>query len=155
MSLKQRLDEDVKAAMRARDRDRLGTLRLITAAIKQREVDERIVLDDAQVLAVLDKMVKQRRESIAQFDAAGRTDLADKERLELGILQEFLPAALTPAEIDRLIADAITASGAQGARDMGAVMALLRPQVQGRADMSDISRRVKARLGARIRGACR
>lgn len=148
MSLKQRLDEDVKAAMRARDRDRLGTLRLITAAIKQREVDERIVLDDAQVLAVLDKMVKQRRESITQFDAAGRTDLADKERLELGILQEFLPAALTPAEIDRLIADAITASGAQGARDMGAVMALLRPQVQGRADMSDVSRRVKARLGA-------
>ena len=148
MSLKQRLDEDVKAAMRARDRDRLGTLRLITAAIKQREVDERIVLDDAQVLAVLDKMVKQRRESIAQFDAAGRTDLADKERLELGILQEFLPAALTPAEIVRLIADAITASGAQGARDMGAVMALLRPQVQGRADMSDVSRRVKARLGA-------
>jgi hypothetical protein len=148
MSLKQRLDEAVKAAMRARDRDRLGTLRLITAAIKQREVDERIVLDDAQVLAVLDKMVKQRRESIAQFDAAGRTDLADKERLELGILQEFLPAALTPAEIDRLIADAITASGAQGARDMGAVMALLRPQVQGRADMSDVSRRVKARLGA-------
>jgi uncharacterized protein YqeY len=147
MSLKQRLDEDVKAAMRARDRDRLGTLRLITAAIKQREVDERIVLDDAQVLAVLDKMVKQRRESIAQFDAAGRTDLADKERLELGILQEFLPAALTPAEIDRLIADAITASGAQSARDMGAVMALLRPQVQGRADMSDVSRRVKARLG--------
>lgn len=147
MSLKQRLDEDVKAAMRARDRDRLGTLRLITAAIKQREVDERIVLDDAQVLAVLDKMVKQRRESIAQFDAAGRTDLADKERLELGILQEFLPAALTPAEIDRLIADAIAASGAQSARDMGAVMALLRPQVQGRADMSDVSRRVKARLG--------
>jgi thiamine-monophosphate kinase len=97
MSLKQRLDEDVKAAMRARDRDRLGTLRLITAAIKQREVDERIVLDDAQVLAVLDKMVKQRRESIAQFDAAGRADLADKERFELGILQEFLPAALTPA----------------------------------------------------------
>ncbi len=147
MSLKQRLDEAVKAAMRARDRDRLGTLRLITAAIKQREVDERIVLDDAQVLAVLDKMVKQRRESISQFDAAGRTDLSDKERFELGILQEFLPAALTPAEIDRLIADAITASGAQGARDMGAVMALLRPQVQGRADMADVSRRVKARLG--------
>jgi len=147
MSLKQRLDEDVKAAMRARDRDRLGTLRLITAAIKQREVDERIVLDDAQVLAVLDKMVKQRRESISQFEAAGRTDLSDKERFELGILQEFLPAALTAAEIDRLIADAITASGAQSARDMGAVMALLRPQVQGRADMSDVSQRVKARLG--------
>jgi uncharacterized protein YqeY len=147
MSLKQRLDEDVKAAMRARDRDRLGTLRLITAAIKQREVDERIVLDDAQVLAVLDKMVKQRRESIAQFDAAGRTDLADKERAELAILQEFLPAALGEAELGQLIDEAIAASGAQSARDMGAVMALLRPKVQGRADMADVSRRVKARLG--------
>lgn len=147
MSLKQRLDEDVKAAMRARDRDRLGTLRLMTAAIKQREVDERITLDDAQVLAVIDKMVKQRRESIAQFDAAGRTDLADKERFELAILQEFLPAALGEAEIDQLIGEALAASGAQSARDMGAVMAQLRPKVQGRADMADVSRRVKARLG--------
>lgn len=133
--------------MRARDRDRLGTLRLITAAIKQREVDERITLDDAQVLAVIDKMVKQRRESIAQFDAAGRTDLADKERAELAILQEFLPAALGEAELEQLIDEAIAASGAQSARDMGAVMALLRPKVQGRADMADVSRRVKARLG--------
>lgn len=148
MSLKQRLDEDVKAAMRARDRERLGTLRLITAAIKQREVDERIVLDDAQVLAVIDKMVKQRRESITQFDAAGRTDLADKERFELAILQEFLPEALGEAEIEQLITDAIAASGAQSARDMGAVMAQLRPKVQGRADMAEVSRRVKARLGA-------
>ncbi len=147
MSLKQRLDEDVKAAMRARDRDRLGTLRLITAAIKQREVDERITLDDAQVLAVIDKMVKQRRESIAQFDAAGRTDLADKERVELAILQEFMPEALGEAEIEQLVTDAIAASGAQSARDMGAVMAQLRPKVQGRADMADVSRRVKARLG--------
>jgi uncharacterized protein YqeY len=147
MSLKQRLDEDVKAAMRARDRDRLGTLRLITAAIKQREVDERITLDDAQVLAVIDKMVKQRRESIAQFDAAARTDLADKERFELSILQEFLPAALGEAEIDLLIGEALAASGAQSARDMGAVMAHLRPKVQGRADMADVSQRVKARLG--------
>ena len=148
MSLKQRLDEDVKAAMRARDRERLGTLRLITAAIKQREVDERIVLDDAQVLAVIDKMVKQRRESITQFDAAGRTDLADKERFELAILQEFLPAALGDEEIEQLVTDAIAASGAQSARDMGTVMAQLRPKVQGRADMADVSRRVKARLGA-------
>ena len=147
MSLKERITEDMKAAMRASAKERLSTIRMVQAAIKQREVDERIVLDDAQVLAVLDKMAKQRRESIAQFDAAGRTDLSDKERFELGILQEFLPAALTAAEIDRLIADAITASGAQGARDMGAVMALLRPQVQGRADMSDVSQRVKARLG--------
>ncbi|MGE0811214.1 MAG: GatB/YqeY domain-containing protein [Immundisolibacter sp.] len=148
MSLKQRLDEDVKAAMRARDRERLGTLRLITAAIKQREVDERIVLDDAQVLAVIDKMVKQRRESITQFDAAGRTDLADKERVELAILQEFMPEALGEAEIEQLVTDAIAASGAQSARDMGTVMAQLRPKVQGRADMADVSRRVKARLGA-------
>ena len=133
--------------MRARDRDRLGTLRLITAAIKQREVDERITLDDAQVLAVIDKMVKQRRDSITQFDAAGRTDLADKERAELAILQEFLPAALGEAELEQLIDEAIAASGAQSARDMGAVMALLRPKVQGRADMADVSRRVKARLG--------
>jgi hypothetical protein len=145
--LKQRLDDEVKAAMRARDRERLGTLRLITAAIKQREVDERITLDDAQVLAVIDKMVKQRRESIAQFDAAGRTDLSDKERLELAILQEFLPAALGEAEIEQLVTDAIAACGAQSARDMGAVMAQLRPKVQGRADMADVSRRVKARLG--------
>lgn len=147
MSLKQRLDDEVKAAMRARERDRLGTLRLVTAAIKQREVDERITLDDAQVLAVMDKMVKQRRESIAQFDAAGRTDLADKERAELAILQEFLPAALGEAQIEQLIAEAVAASGAQSARDMGAVMALLRPNVQGRADMADVSRRVKAHLG--------
>ena len=133
--------------MRARDRDRLGTLRLITAAIKQREVDERITLDDAQVLAVIDKMVKQRRESIAQFDAAGRTDLADKERAELAILQEFLPTPLGEDELGQLIDEAIAASGAQSARDMGAVIALLRPKVQGRADMADVSRRVKARLG--------
>ena len=147
MTLKERITEDMKTAMRSGEKDRLAVIRLLQAAIKQIEVDERIVLDDAQVLAVLDRMVKQRRESISQFDAAGRTDLSDKERFELGILQEFLPAALSPAEIDRLIADAITASGAQSARDMGAVMALLRPQVQGRADMSDVSQRVKARLG--------
>lgn len=146
MSLKQRLDDDVKAAMRARERERLGTLRLVTAAIKQREIDERISLDDSQVLAVLDKMVKQRRESISQFEAAGREDLAAKERAELEVLQAYLPAALTPDEIERLINDAIAASGAQSARDMGAVMAQVRPQVQGRADMAEVSRLVKARL---------
>lgn len=132
--------------MRARERERLGTLRLVTAAIKQREIDERISLDDSQVLAVLDKMVKQRRESISQFEAAGREDLAARERAELAVLQTYLPAALTPDEIERLIDDAIAASGAQSARDMGAVMALLRPQVQGRADMAEVSRLVKARL---------
>lgn len=132
--------------MRARERERLGTLRLITAAIKQREIDERISLDDSQVLAVLDKMVKQRRESISQFQAAGREDLAAREQAELAVLQAYLPAALAPDEIERLIDEAIAASGAQGARDMGAVMAQLRPQVQGRADMAEVSRRVKARL---------
>lgn len=132
--------------MRARERERLGTLRLITAAIKQREIDERISLDDSQVLAVLDKMVKQRRESISQFQAAGREDLAAREQAELAVLQAYLPAALAPDEIERLIEEAIAASGAQGARDMGAVMAQLRPQVQGRADMAEVSRRVKARL---------
>ncbi|GAB4358439.1 MAG: GatB/YqeY domain-containing protein [Immundisolibacter sp.] len=146
VSLKQRLDDDVKAAMRARERERLGTLRLVTAAIKQREVDERICLDDSQVLAVLDKMVKQRRESISQFEAAGREDLAAKERAELEVLQAYLPAALTPDQIERLIDDAIAVSGAQSPRDMGTVMARLRPQVQGRADMAEVSRLVKARL---------
>ncbi|MGK2942151.1 MAG: GatB/YqeY domain-containing protein [Immundisolibacter sp.] len=147
MSVKQRLDDDVKAAMRAREKERLVTLRLITAAIKQREIDERIVLDDAQVLAVLDKMVKQRRESISHFDAANRHDLADKERFELGLLQGYMPAALEVAEIDRLVAAAIAATGASGVRDMGRVMAHLKPQVQGRADMAELSQRVKALLG--------
>ena len=147
MSLRDKITEDMKTAMRSGDKERLGHICMLQAAIKQREVDERITLDDAQVLAVIDKMVKQRRESIAQFDAAGRTDLSDKERFELAILQEFLPAALGEAEVEQLVTDAIAASGAQAARDMGAVMAQLRPKVQGRADMADVSRRVKARLG--------
>lgn len=147
MSLKQRLQDDVKEAMRAKDKDRLGTLRLILAAIKQREVDERIELDDGQTLLVLDKMLKQRRESIAQFTSAGREDLAAKEQAEVGVIQGYMPAALSAEEIDALIERAVAASGATSVRDMGKVMAAIREQVQGRADMAQVSTRIKARLG--------
>jgi uncharacterized protein YqeY len=148
MSLKARITEDVKNAMRAQDKARLGVLRLVTAAIKQREVDERIELDDTAVLAVLDKMSKQRRESIEQFSAAGRQDLVDQEEFELGILQEFLPEPLDEAALSALIDQAIADTGAAGLQDMGAVMNQLRPAVQGRADMKAVSGAVRARLGA-------
>lgn len=138
----------MKAAMRAREQARLTTIRLLLAAIKQREIDERTELDDAEVLAVLDKLAKQRRESIAQYSAAGRTDLADKEAFELDIIQGYLPQALEPAELDRLIDEALVATDAASVRDMGKVMARLKPQVQGRADMAEVSARVKSRLGA-------
>lgn len=147
-SIKEQLTEDMKAAMRAKDSARLGVIRLVNAAIKQREVDERIQLDDAQVLAVLDKMVKQRRESISQFEAAARQDLADKETFELGVLQEYMPAALGEAEILAIVDQAIASSGASSVKDMGGVMNLVRPQVQGRADMSKVSALVKDRLAA-------
>ena len=147
-SLKQRINEDMKTAMRAKDSQRLGVIRLIMAAIKQREVDERISLDDTQVLAVLDKMVKQRRESISQFQTAGRQDLVDKENFELNVLQEYLPAALSDSEIESLVEEAIKNSAASTVKDMGAVMAILRPQVQGRADMGLISKKVKDKLTA-------
>ncbi|MBS0601493.1 MAG: GatB/YqeY domain-containing protein [Proteobacteria bacterium] len=147
MSLKARLTEDMKDAMRAKDKDRLATIRLILAALKQREVDERIELDDTQVLAVLDKMLKQRRESIAQFESAGRTDLAEKEAAEAAVIQTYLPAALSPAEFDALIDATITATGAAGVRDMGKVMAAIKAQAQGRADMSEVSARIRTRLG--------
>ncbi|HMX54803.1 MAG TPA: GatB/YqeY domain-containing protein [Plasticicumulans sp.] len=147
MSLKARLTEDMKDAMRAKDKDRLATIRLILAALKQREVDERIELDDTQVLAVLDKMLKQRRESIAQFESAGRTDLAEKEAAEAAVIQTYLPAALSPAELDALIDATITATGAAGVRDMGKVMAAIKAQAQGRADMSEVSARIRTRLG--------
>ncbi len=147
MSLKARLTEDMKDAMRAKDKDRLATIRLILAALKQREVDERIELDDTQVLAVLDKMLKQRRESIAQFESAGRTDLAEKEAAEATVIQTYLPAALSPAELDALIDATITATGAAGVRDMGKVMAAIKAQAQGRADMSEVSARIRTRLG--------
>jgi uncharacterized protein YqeY len=147
MSLKDRIQDDMKAAMRAKEKERLGAIRLILAAIKQREVDERIVLSDSQVLSVLEKMIKQRRESLAQYQSAGRDDLAAQEAFEIELIQSYLPAPLSETEIDTLIADAITATGAQSVRDMGKVMALIRDQVQGRADMAAVSARVKARFG--------
>ena len=144
--LKDRLQDDMKAAMRAQEKDRLGAIRLILAAIKQREVDERITLDDAAIITVLDRMAKQRRESISQFQSAGRTDLVAKEEFELGIIQDYLPAALSDAELTQLIDSAISESGASGIRDMGKVMGLLKPKVQGRTDMGALSAQVKERL---------
>ena len=148
MTLKNRLQDDMKTALKSKDKDRLGTIRLILAAVKQREVDERINLDDAAIITVLDRMAKQRRESISQFQNAGRTDLADKEEFELAVIQSYLPAALSDAELDQLIEAAMTESGASSIRDMGKVMALIKPKAQGRADMSALSARVKARLSA-------
>jgi len=145
-TLKQRLDADMKSALRNKEKERLGIVRLILAAIKQREVDERITLDDSQVLAVLDKMVKQRRDSITQYESAGREDLANQEKYELEVIQTYLPAQLTEAEIDALIEQAIAAAGATSAKDMGKVMNTLRGQVQGRADMGAVSAKLKARL---------
>jgi hypothetical protein len=136
----------MKAAMRSKDKPRLGVVRLALAAIKQREVDERIELDDAQVLAVLDKMVKQRRDSVKQYEDAGRQELADQESYEIGVLQEYLPAALDDAEIDALIKAAIGSTGAESMKDMGKVMGVVRPQVQGRADMGAVSEKIKQQL---------
>lgn len=144
--INQQIQDDVRAAMRAKERERLGVLRLISAALKQREVDERITLDDAQVLAVLDKMVKQRRDSVEQYRSAGRDDLADKEEFEIGIIQHYLPQPLSDEEVDALIDKAVAETGASGMKDMGQVMGMLRPWVQGRADMGAVSARVKARL---------
>ena len=144
--IKERVLEDMKAAMRSQDKERLSTIRLILAALKQREVDERIVLSDEQVIATLDKMLKQRRESIAQFEIAKRQDLIEKEMSEIKVIQEYLPAQLTLAEIDALIEKAIQESGATSARDMGKIMSILKPQVQGRADVAAISNKVKERL---------
>jgi len=144
--LKKRITEEMKDAMRAKDKQRLGTIRLILADIKRIEVDERIELDDARVLAVLDKMSKQRRDSITQYDAADRKDLADTERQELEVIKTYLPQPLTTEELTQLINDAVTASGASGMQDMGKVMAIIKPQAQGRADMGAISGLVKASL---------
>ena len=146
MTLKERIQEDMKSAMRAAEKERLATVRLILAAIKQREVDERIALDDTQVLSVLDKMVKQRRESITQFEAGGRADLVAKESAELAVLQAYLPAQLAEAEIESLIRAAIASTGATSMKDMGKVMAAVKPQVQGRTDMGALSARIKALL---------
>lgn len=146
MTLKARITEDMKAAMRARDAARLSTIRLLQAAIKQREVDERIELTDADVLAILDKMVKQRNDSIVAFEAGHRADLAAAERAEIAVLKAYLPQPLTAAEIDALIAEAIAATGATGLSGMGKVMAVLKPKLAGRADLAAASAQVKARL---------
>jgi uncharacterized protein YqeY len=146
MPLKDRITEDMKGAMRAGEKERLGTIRLVLAAIKQREVDERIALDDGQVLAVLEKMIKQRKESIAQFESGGRADLVAKEQAELVILQAYLPAQMSEAEIDALIAEAVAATGASSIKDMGKVMGIVKAKAQGKADMGAVSARIKQKL---------
>ena len=146
--LSQHIREDMKTAMKAGDKRRLGVIRLILAAIKQREVDERIELDDSQTLAVLDKMVKQRRDSVEQFEKAGRNELAEQESFEIEVLQAYMPEALSEEEIDAMIAEAIAGTGAASLRDMGKVMGQLKPKIQGRADMGAVSAMVKQRLGA-------
>ena len=146
MSLKIRINEDMKTAMKARETARLGAIRLLLAAIKQKEVDERTELDDSAVLAVIDKMLKQRRDSISQYESAGRQDLADAEKFEVDVLTGYMPQALSEAEIQAAVADAIAASGAAGMQDMGKVMAVLKPKLAGRADMSQVSGLVKAAL---------
>lgn len=147
MSLRLRITEDMKTAMRAKDVPRLGAIRLLQAAIKQREVDERIELDDAQVVAVIEKMLKQRRDSISQYEAANRHDLADVEKFEVSVLQAYMPQALSDGEVEQFVVAAIAASGAAGVKDMGKVMAAVKPQVAGRADMGKVSALIKAKLG--------
>jgi len=147
MALKERITEDMKTAMRAAEKERLATVRLLLAAIKQREVDERIALDDTQVLAVIEKMIKQRREAIVQFESGGRSDLVAKESAEIGVLQGYLPAQLTPAEIDALIAEAIATTGAASIKDMSKVMGFVKSKAQGRTDMGALSARIKQKLG--------
>jgi uncharacterized protein YqeY len=144
--LKIKINDDMKTAMRAKDKERLGVIRLILAAIKQQEVDTRTSLDDVAVLATLDKMLKQRRDSISQFEAAGRDDLVQKEQFEVEVLQHYMPEALGEAELEQLIKDAIAASGAESMKDMGKIMNELRPKVQGRADMAQVSQKVKSLL---------
>ncbi len=146
MTLKDRITEDMKTAMRSGDKERLATVRLALAAIKQREVDERIVLDDSQVLSVLEKMIKQRREAITQFESGGRADLVAKENSEIVVLQHYLPAQMGAAEVDALIAQAIAESGATSIKDMGKVMALVKPKAAGRTDMGAVSARIKQKL---------
>lgn len=148
MTLKERITEDMKAAMRASEKERLSTIRMVQAAIKQREVDERITLDDAQVIAVLEKMVKQRKESITQFELGGRPDLAAKERAEIELLQAYLPAQLSEAEVDALIREAMAATGATSVKDMGKVMGVVKAKAAGRTDMAVVSARIKAALSA-------
>jgi len=145
--LKAQITEAMKTAMREKEKSRLGVIRLITAAMKQIEVDERIELDDARVLTILDKMLKQRRESIKQYEAADRQELADQEAYEITIIQEFMPAQLDDAEIDAIIDEAVAATGASSMKDMGKVMGMIKPKLAGRADMGAVSGKIKAKLG--------
>jgi len=147
MSLKERITDDMKAAMRSGEKARLGLIRMITSAIKQREVDERIMLDDSQVLSVLDKMIKQRKESLVQFQAGNRQDLVEKEAAEITLLQGYLPSQLSDAEIEALINEAVSATGAVSIKDMGKVMAMIKSKAQGRADMAAVGAKIKAKLG--------
>ncbi|HVY24150.1 MAG TPA: GatB/YqeY domain-containing protein [Steroidobacteraceae bacterium] len=147
MSLKERITEDMKTAMRAKDSERLGTIRMLQAAIKQREVDERITLDDTQILSVIEKMIKTRKEAVEQFRTAGRDDLVAKESGEITQLQAYLPAQLSMTEVEALIASAITSTGAASVKDMGKVMAIVKQQAAGRADMGAVSAAIKAKLG--------
>jgi uncharacterized protein YqeY len=146
MSLKEQITEDMKAAMRAKDTARLGTIRLLTAAMKQKEVDERVELTDTHVLAIIEKMIKQRKDSITQFESGGRQDLADIEKSEVAVLSTYMPAAMSEAEIQAEVSAAVTATGAAGPQDMGKVMAILKPKLAGRADMTAVSGLVKAAL---------
>ena len=146
MPLREQLNEDMKAAMKAREADKLGALRLMLAAVKQREVDERITLDDAGVIAVVEKMIKQRKDSIAQYEKAARQDLADKEKYEISVLEAYLPQQLSAAEIEAAVAEAIASTGATSAADMGKVMGVVKPRLAGRADMGKVSALVKAKL---------
>lgn len=148
MSLKERITQDMKDAMRAGDKDRLGYIRMLQAAIKQREVDERIMLDDTQVLAVVEKMIKQRREAIAQFETGGRPDLAAKEQAEITLLQAYMPEQLSGAEVEALVVAAIGESGAASIKDMGKVMAIVKAKAAGRADMAAVSNLIKSKLAA-------
>jgi len=147
MSLKARITEDMKNAMRSGEKDRLGLIRMLLAAVKQREVDERIELDDTQVLSVIDKMIKQRRDSVTQFEAGGRADLVARESAEIAWLSEYLPAQLSDAELDGLVQEAIATTGASSMKDMGKVMGYVKPRAQGRADMGALSARIKTALG--------
>lgn len=146
MSLKEKITEDMKNAMRAKETARLGTIRLLTAAMKQKEVDERVELTDTLILAIIEKMIKQRKDSITQFEAGGRQDLADIEKAELAILSAYMPASLSDAEVQAEVAAAVAATGAAGPQDMGKVMAVLKPKLAGRADMTAVSGLVKAAL---------
>jgi uncharacterized protein YqeY len=146
MALREQVNEDMKSAMKAREADKLGAIRLLLSEVKRREVDERITLDDAGVIAVVEKMIKQRKDSISQYEKAARQDLADKEKFEIGVLEAYLPQQLSQAEIDAVIAEAVASTGAQSAADMGKVMGVVKPRLAGRADMGKVSGLVKARL---------